>query len=187
VAAPFAQYFKRVTYKTVPVYLAIAVLIVFARPELAWFLPGVFLVAAGEALRIWAAGHLMKTQEVTTTGPYAHVKNPLYLGTLLILVGFCLIASSTLLLIIGLAVFIIYYAPFKKKRESERLLNKFGSAWSEYDQAVPAYFPRFSPYSKRGSRQWSRDLFFENSEDGTLLAVLLGTAILLLRFLIRMV
>lgn len=183
-ATPFAQRFKHVTVKTVPVYLAIAVLIVFARPVLTWFLPGVFLLATGEVLRVWAAGHLMKTKEVTTTGPYAHVKNPLYLGTLLILVGFCFMASSIILLITGLAVFIIYYAPFKKKRESERLLNKFGSAWSEYDQAVPDYFPRFSSYSKRGSRQWSRELFFENSEDGTLLAVILGTSILLLRFLI---
>ena len=87
VSLSITQHFRRITVKTVPIYVAIAILLFLARPEIIWFIPGFVLVAVGEGVRVWAAGHLRKTQEVTTTGPYAYVKNPLYLGTLLILIG----------------------------------------------------------------------------------------------------
>ena len=181
-ATTSSERLKRVTVKTIPVYLAIAALVLLARPRLPWFFPGAVLVILGEALRVWAAGHLKKTQEVTTTGPYAYVKNPLYLGTLLLLVGFCFMAANIWLLAIGLVVFFFYYAPFKKKREGQRLFEKFGSAWTEYDQAVPDYLPRLSPYPQRGTTRWSWDRFYENSEDGTLAAVIVGILVFVLRF-----
>jgi protein-S-isoprenylcysteine O-methyltransferase Ste14 len=181
-AVSIAQHLRRVTLKTVPIYIAIVILLVMAKPEIAWFLPGFVLAVAGEAIRIWAAGHLRKTKEVTTTGPYAYVKNPLYLGTLLILIGFCMMAVNWWLLAAGLAVFFVYYAPFKKKREGGRLLDKFGSDWTDYDQAVPDYIPRITPYPHRGAKAWSKEVFFENSEDGTLLSVALGILLLSLRF-----
>lgn len=182
VATTSSERLKRVTVKTIPVYLAIAVLVLLARPKLPWFFPGVVLVIIGEALRVWAAGHLKKTQEVTTTGPYAYVKNPLYLGTLLLLVGFCFMAVNVWLLAIGLVVFFFYYAPFKRKREGQRLFERFGAVWAEYDQAVPDYLPRPSPYLKRGTTRWSQDRFYANSEDGTLAAVIVGILVLVLRF-----
>ena len=87
---------------------------------------GLLVVAAGEAVRIWAAGHLYKNERVVTSGPYAYVKNPLYLGTFLIMVGFCMMASKFVFLAIGLVVFVAYYAPFKQRRESGRLRERFG-------------------------------------------------------------
>jgi protein-S-isoprenylcysteine O-methyltransferase Ste14 len=176
------QWMQRITIKTVPVYLAIAVLVVLATPKLFWFIPGLILVIGGESLRVWAAGHLKKTKEVTTTGPYAYVKNPLYLGTFILLLGFCLMAANLWLLWVGLAVFVFYYAPFKKRREGQRLFEKFGTAWTDYDDAVPDYIPRLSPYPKRGSTRWSSGPFFENSEHGSLLAVVVGILVLALRF-----
>ena len=184
-ATPGVARLKRVTVKTIPVYLALILLVIFARPVMVWFLPGLLLVVVGEALRVWAAGHLKKTKEVTTTGPYAYVKNPLYLGTLLILVGFCLIARNIPLLVIGLAIFFIYYAPFKKKREGQRLHEHFGRSWVDYDRAVPDYLPSLRPYAGRGTGRWEWKWFFENSEDGTFLAVALGILVLGLRFWIH--
>lgn len=181
-ATPLAARIKRVTVKTVPIYLALFLLLIFARPMLAWFLSGLAIVLIGEALRIWAAGHLKKTKEVTTTGPYAYVKNPLYLGTLLILIGFCLMARNPYLLLIGLAVFFVYYAPFKKKREGNRLREHFGQAWVDYDLAVPDYLPNIRPYAKRGTGRWDWKWFHENSEGGTALAVALGIIAISLRF-----
>jgi protein-S-isoprenylcysteine O-methyltransferase Ste14 len=175
------DWIKRVTPRTMPIYLAIAVLVLFASPTPHSLLIGLALATAGEALRIWAAGHLRKTKEVTTSGPYAYVKNPLYLGTLLIMIGFCTMARNLPLLIVGLAVFVIYYAPFKKRREGGRLAEKFGEAWTAYDRAVPDYLPRFTPYPQRKEQAWDLPLFFENSEDGTLIAVMLGVAALGLR------
>jgi len=74
--------------------------------------------------------------------------------------------------------------PFKKKREGDRLFSKFGEAWTDYDQGVPDYLPRLTPYPGRGDRIWSMALFVENSEDGTLLSVALGALILLFRILL---
>jgi protein-S-isoprenylcysteine O-methyltransferase Ste14 len=182
-ASDLAGRFKRITVKTVPVYLAIVLLIAFSQPKLPWLIPGLALILVGELLRIWAAGHLRKTKEVTTTGPYAYVKNPLYLGTFLILVGFCLMAGNLWILAAGAAIFVVYYAPFKKKREGQRLFEKFGDAWADYDLHVPDYIPRWSPYPGRGGRKWSWRDFRENSEDGTFLAVVLGVLLILLRFL----
>ncbi|MBI3994923.1 MAG: isoprenylcysteine carboxylmethyltransferase family protein [Nitrospirae bacterium] len=173
---------RRVTVKTVPVYLSLVFLLIFARPTPGWLLSGLVIVLAGEALRIWAAGHLKKTREVTTTGPYAYVKNPLYLGTLLILIGFCFMARNPYLLLVGLAIFFIYYAPFKKKREGQRLFEHFGQAWVDYDRAVPDYLPNLRPYAGRGTGRWNWKWFHENSEGGTAFSVAVGIIAIGLRY-----
>jgi len=173
---------QKVTVKTVPLYLIAALLVIFAKPTFPFFLAGLALVIPGELIRIWAAGHLRKNQEVTTTGPYAYVKNPLYLGTLLIMIGYCLMARNLYLLAISLAVFFLYYVPFKKKRESARLQERFGDAWIEYDWAVPDYLPRFNPYSKRGPQQWRWTVFLDNSEHETAIVVLVMILLIGLRF-----
>jgi protein-S-isoprenylcysteine O-methyltransferase Ste14 len=139
---------------------------------------GLTLVVLGEGLRIWAAGHLRKNQEVTTTGPYAYVKNPLYLGTFFLVVGFGLMANQLLIMALGVTVFLFYYAPYKKRRESERLAERFSQQWRAYDAHVPDYVPRWFPYPDRGDRRWNFQLFLTNSEHETLLMVLLGIALI---------
>jgi protein-S-isoprenylcysteine O-methyltransferase Ste14 len=169
---------QKVTVKTIPVYLLIVGLIWLAKPVPVFFAAGLALVGAGEAVRIWAAGHLYKNERVTTSGPYAYVKNPLYLGTFLIIVGFCLMASNYVLMAVGLVVFVAYYAPFKQRRESGRLRERFGEAWVRYDEHVPGYLPRLTPYAAADRLPWSWDAFIRNDEHGTVLAVLLGVALL---------
>lgn len=176
--------FQKITIKTIPVFILIALLIIFARPQLPLFLVGVPLIAAGEVLRLWAAGHLSKNREVTTTGPYAYVKNPLYLGTFLIMVGFCFLASQWIILAVGLAGFFIYYAPFKKKAESDRLRQIFGSAWDDYDRSVPDYIPRLTSYEKRGQHRWEWSRVVSNSEHESALVTLTGVVILGARFFV---
>lgn len=173
---------RKITVKTIPVYILMAALIYFARPKLSFFLVGLPLILGGEALRLWAAGHLSKNREVTTTGPYAHVKNPLYLGTFLIMIGFCLLASQWIILGVGLLAFFSYYVPFKKKAESDRLREIFGSAWDEYDRSVPDYVPRLTPYEKRGKHEWEWSRVVSNSEHETAVVTALGVLILSVRF-----
>ena len=172
---------KKVTLKTLPVYLLGVLLIIRAKPRLDFYVLGLFLVVLGEGLRIWATGHLQKNQEVTTTGPYAYVKNPLYLGTFLIMVGFCWMANQLLLMAVGVGVFIFFYVPYKKRRESERLAQGFGQVWVDYEAHVPDYLPRWTPYERRGKAQWNIQLFLNNSEHEALLVVLLGIAIMSLK------
>ena len=173
---------QKITLKTIPVYIVAGLLVFFAKPTLPFFLTGLALVIPGELIRIWAAGHLRKNQEVTTTGPYAYVKNPLYLGTLLIMIGYCLMARNLILLFIGLAVFFLYYVPFKRQRESARLQERFGDAWTEYDWAVPDYLPRLIPYSKRSKHAWRGEVFLDNSEHETAIVVILVSVLIGLRF-----
>ncbi|MBI3608460.1 MAG: isoprenylcysteine carboxylmethyltransferase family protein [Nitrospirae bacterium] len=169
---------RKVTAKTIPVYLLAIGLVWLAKPVPVTFVAGLVVVVAGEAIRIWAAGHLYKNERVTTSGPYAYVKNPLYLGTLLIMVGLCVMASNYVLLVIGLAVFVAYYAPFKQRRESDRLRERFGESWVQYDREVPGYLPRLTPYPGRDRLPWQWEAFIRNDEHGTAMAVGVGIAVL---------
>lgn len=144
-----------------------------------WFVPGAVLTLFGEWLRLWAAGHLRKNKQLTSTGPYAYVKNPLYIGTLLITVGYSAMAMEKWIMVAGFVWFFIYYAPYKKKQENQKLIGSFGDAWIEYDKAVPDYFPRFSPYPGRGTNRWNWDVVKENSEHETAAAVLAGLGVML--------
>jgi len=175
----------KVTTRTAAAAVVGIILFFLARREqleLVWFLPGAAVAFLGEALRLWAAGHLRKNKQLTTTGPYAHVKNPLYIGTLLITVGFSAMAKSIVIMIAGFVWFFIYYAPYKKKQENEKLVGSFGDAWVQFDRAVPDYLPRFSPYPGRGTNRWSWGVVKENSEHETAVAVIVGFVVLLVLF-----
>ena len=171
-----------VTTKTVLAGMVTIVMFFMAKDKdlaPAWFIPGAAIIAFGEGLRFWAAGHLRKNKHLTTTGPYSYVKNPLYIGTLLIIVGCCAIAMNIWIMVAGFVWFFIYYVPYKKKQENEKLINSFGAAWTEFDKAVPNYFPRLSPYPGRGTNSWSWEVVKENSEHLTAAAVLIGFAVML--------
>ena len=169
----------KITGKTVLAAAAAVILFYLAKPAPAWFLTGAVITALGEALRLWAAGHLRKNKLLTTTGPYSYVKNPLYIGTLLITMGYSAMASNVMIMIGGFVWFFIYYAPYKKKQENEKLISSFGQSWVEYDKAVPDYLPRFTPYPGRGTNRWSYDVVKENSEHETAIGVFIGFVVML--------
>jgi protein-S-isoprenylcysteine O-methyltransferase Ste14 len=173
---------RRTTWRTVVVWAAFAVLVWVAHPSPGFFSIGLVLIALGECLRLWAAGHLQKNEALTTTGPYAYVKNPLYVGSLLIMLGFCLMARNYWLLAVGLVVFGVYYAPYKKRREGDRLRERFGQRWLDYDTAVPDYLPNLQPYPKRGQERWRSWLVIDNSEHSTAVAVVVGVLLVGMRW-----
>src|SRR5580765_2463094 len=72
------------TWRLAAVYALLAVLLFLARPTPTGVTIGFLIAVAGEAIRFWAAGHLVKTTELVTSGPYRYTRNPLYLGRLLI-------------------------------------------------------------------------------------------------------
>ena len=111
---------------------------------------GVLLVAAGLALRSWAAGVLHKNSELTTRGPYGLLRNPLYAGSFLMMFGFCAILGDPInfLLVLGpvLAIYVI------KVRQEERLLSaRFPQAWAEYARTTPRFLPRLG---RVGLAEW---------------------------------
>jgi protein-S-isoprenylcysteine O-methyltransferase Ste14 len=169
----------KITTKTVLAAIVALILFYMAKPEPAWFLAGAIITVLGEALRLWAAGHLRKNKMLTTTGPYSYVKNPLYIGTLFITIGYSAMARNPIIMVGGFVWFFIYYAPYKKKQENEKLISSFGKPWVEYDKAVPDYIPRFTPFPGRGTNRWSYDVVKENSEHETAIGVLIGAAVML--------
>src|SRR5512143_2123809 len=156
----------KITTKTVLAAVVAIILIYLAKPEPAWFLVGALITVLGEALRLWAAGHLRKNKQLTTTGPYSYVKNPLYIGTLLITIGYSAMARNIYIMVGGFVWFFIYYAPYKKKQENEKLVGSFGVVLPVFDKSVPDYFPRLSPYPGRGFYRCSFDVEKEESVFG---------------------
>jgi len=154
----------------VPFAFAALLLFWFQRAEPGW--GGVLLVCAGEGLRLWAAGHLRKDQVLTTGGPYAFVRNPLYIGSLIIATGFTLMLRSFLLLVPLLCGFVLAYRA-ETRREEKVLRQKFGSAFDQYRGAVPAWIPRPSRYPQASWEpfRWSRVL--RNREYNSVLGILL--------------
>ncbi len=183
---PFRR--KTLSPRLFPVYGLVLLLFWLARPTPAGFLAGGLLIAAGEGLRVWGAGHLVKNDLLTVTGPYAYVRNPLYAGTFLVGAGFALAAgglAGAVVMPVGLVLFFAYYFPYKERIESARLERAYGVPYTLYRAAVPALVPSLTPWRPAegvlAEASWSAARFSENDESGTLLAVVVGVAALALR------
>jgi protein-S-isoprenylcysteine O-methyltransferase Ste14 len=166
--------------RRIPLFIGALLLVILAKPAFPGILIGMVLIFLGEGIRIWAAGHLQKNEILTVTGPYAYVKNPLYIGSIFITTGFCIMADNIYLLAAAFFMFCFHYIPYKKKVEGDRLKIRFGNQYEDYDEKVPEYLPRVKRYSdQQGS--WQVKHLIENSEEGILLIVLAGILLVLSR------
>ena len=96
-------------------------------------------------MRAWSTGHLRKNDALAVTGPYAYTRNPLYLGSFLIGVGFTIASGRFVLGIIFAALFLGIYVPVMRV-ESATLAELFGERYQRYLKAVPLFLPRLAPY-----------------------------------------
>jgi len=164
----------------------VVVLVLLAKPRPAEVAIGFIIAALGETIRFWAAGHLLKTKELITSGPYRYTRNPLYLGRFLILTGLCVMSrlpyyANWILLAVGYAGFFLYYMPRKERVEPARLRAIHGEAYDRYFKAVPALFPTFSPYANASNLGWSSDRMFRNREAWMVVGIIAITLFLLWR------
>ena len=182
---------KKPTWRRFVAYAFAAVLLALASPGEFEYRPwnlvaGTALCLFGAFWRVWGCGHLRKNQAVITSGPYARVRNPLYLGTLLNLLGFCLASGHPVvvygLLPAGILVFAFYYVPKKERVETGRMLKRFGEEFRTYHDAVPGYLPRLRPWPGARAAPFSWALVAENSEVPTLLLILAGLGVLHARY-----
>lgn len=153
----------------------IVLLAVTAEPSKAGVIVGVSFVVLGEAWRVWAAGHLLKSRELALSGPYRHVQNPLYFGRLCILVGIALMARlpitvgevewrlDLVVLVVVLGLFCFSYMPRKTRVEGERLSRHHGEAYISWTRKVPVIIPQLVPFG-RNVRAWTAERFFANGE-----------------------
>lgn len=180
-------------WRWLPAYVGLGAALAFARPAPAAAAVGTILVLAGGALRVWSAGHLVKTRRLTRSGPYAYLRHPLYAGTLLIGVGFFVAAGGPAAPVAAgvlLPIFFGYYLPSKERIEGARLERRYGDAYRAWRDSVPALLPagrRWPPpglaHAAEPAPRWSAQRFRESSEGVTLLALAVGLGLLGLRAL----
>jgi protein-S-isoprenylcysteine O-methyltransferase Ste14 len=101
---------------------------------------GALLVIGGLGLRAWSAGILHKDAELTMVGPYALIRNPLYAGSFLMMLGFCALIGNPLNIVLILVPILLIYAV--KVRHEERLLaSRFSEQWAIYSKSTPRFIP----------------------------------------------
>ena len=129
----------------VPLGFAAAVIaMALAQPTVRSWWAGAAVAVLGELLRVWAAGHIEKSREITQSGPYRFVRHPLYLGSALLGAGFLIAARHlgvTLLTLLYLSLTLTAAA----RSEEAHLDEKFEGAYSNYRSGtVPAVTRTFS-------------------------------------------
>ena len=118
--------------RRVPLGFVCAVLVLwFAEPTGPSLVRGGLVAIAGEALRIWAAGHLNKSREVTSSGPYRWFAHPLYVGSSIMGVGLA-IAAGSLFVTLVIAIYLGTVMTAAIRREEAFLREKFGERYDRY-------------------------------------------------------
>ena len=144
-------------------FIFAAIVLWLATPTLQSLMIGAVSAIAGELLRLWAAGHLEKSKEVTQSGPYRYTRHPLYLGSTLIGIGMAVAANDLIVAAIVLAYLALTLTAAMRSEEAH-LREKFGDA---YD----AYAEKRAPRVER-SFSWERAL--RNREHHTMLGLAAG-------------
>ncbi|HLX45405.1 MAG TPA: isoprenylcysteine carboxylmethyltransferase family protein [Bryobacteraceae bacterium] len=155
-------------------FVLVAAFLWLAAPTWLSLAAGLPVSIAGLAVRAWAAGHLEKNLELAESGPYAHVRNPLYLGTLAVAAGFVIASRRWELGVLFAAVFFLIYLPVVELEEQH--LRKLFPAYQDYAQRVPKLVPRASAAGSQKSFQWS--LYRRNREYEALAGFAAGVALL---------
>ena len=175
----------------VPVPIALALVFVHAGETRGPWVSaaGALLVAMGQGVRLWAVRHIgtiSRTRAnrygpLISDGPYALVRNPLYIGNFFLWIGFVVWSGLVWMAPVALVIFLLEYVAITGF-EAALLREKYPEAYAAYAAAVPAWLPKASnlgeAMASRGSHPW-REVFF--SERGTLIAVLVMTVLLLLK------
>jgi protein-S-isoprenylcysteine O-methyltransferase Ste14 len=169
----------------VPLGFAFAVLYFWlARPTWKFLALGAVLIAPGLLIRALASGHVRKNEELATSGPYAYTRNPLYLGSLLIGVGFAVAARSWW---VGVALVVMFFAIYLPVIQGEeKFLRERFPEFEEYARRVPRMLPRLIPASasERGGK-FSMNLYLKHREWNALLGAIALMAMLVTKIVVR--
>ncbi len=169
------------------VWLFIIPFYVLAAPsaDLLWW--GAGASAAGLSLRAWAAGFIRKNHELATTGPYAHTRNPLYLGSFMLGAGVTVAGGQWVFGVAFLAFFLLIYRAIVL-REVTTLEARFGESYRAYAAHVPAVLPRLTRYRGEGPDSprggFSRARYLRNREWEAALGAVAAFGLLALKLML---
>lgn len=151
----------------VPLGFAFAVFYVWlAHPTRGSLLAGAAICLPGLALRALASGHVQKNACLATSGPYACMRNPLYVGSLVLALGFAVAARSLWIALVIVALFLAIYLPVV--RGEEEFLRQRFPEFADYERQVPRFFPRWRR-SEGSQMSFSGQLYWKHREYNALL------------------
>jgi protein-S-isoprenylcysteine O-methyltransferase Ste14 len=150
-----------------------------ARPSWTSLVIGTLVTLPGILLRALASGHVKKNEELTTSGPYAYTRNPLYLGSMIMAVGFAIAARSLWVLAAMVIMFAAIYLPVIRSEES--YLRSAFPNFDEYAQNVPRLLPRLTAFGNGGGT-FSHPLYSQHREYNAVL----GTTALLAALVVKL-
>jgi protein-S-isoprenylcysteine O-methyltransferase Ste14 len=132
-------------------FIFAVVFIVFSKPTPLTLVVGGVVALVGLAIRAWASGHIQKAKVLAISGPYAYTRNPLYLGSFLLGVGFTIAAAVLWLALIFIALYLGIYLPVMRVEEDD-ISQIFGAEFDEYRRHVPLFLPRFTVWQDTGTK-----------------------------------
>ena len=181
----FSQRWRKISRRIrVPLgFLFVLFYIWLARPSFLSLLMSLVLVVPGILLRGYASGYVKKNAELTTTGPYAYTRNPLYLGSILIAFGFALAARSLWIAVALALLFLVIYWPVILGEE-EYLRAQF-PGYAEYVHRVPRLVPRPWVAQSGESGNFSFDLYRKHREYNSILGSFCVYLVLIARIFFR--
>jgi protein-S-isoprenylcysteine O-methyltransferase Ste14 len=163
-------------------FVCAAAFIFFARPTPAALVAGAVISIIGLAVRAWASGHIRKNAELTMSGPYSYTRNPLYLGSFLLGLGFTIASGRWALAVLFAALFLGIYFPVMRV-EARTLSELFGKDYELYRRSVPLFFPRLTPHriADSGSSRFDSSLYLRYREYRAALGLVVAWGILLFK------
>ena len=157
----------------VPLGFAFAALYLWrARPTWISLAAGGLIALIGVAIRAVASGHISKNSELTTSGPYAYTRNPLYLGSIVMALGFAVAALSWWIVLALVVLFVAIYIPVIFAEES--FLRSRFPEFDQYARQVPRLLPRLRPHATTAG-SFSRQRYLKHREYNALI----GTAVMI--------
>src|SRR5258708_30608880 len=160
----------------------------FAHPNWLSSAAGSGVALAALLVRAAASGHIRKNAQLATTGPYAYVRNPLYLGSILITAGFIAAARTWWIGLAAIAMFLFIYVPVVQAEEKYLRANLPG--YDEYCAQVSRFWPRSTPYRAGGIQAdggtvvFSRELYMRHREYNAFLGSVVMMSVLLLKMML---
>ena len=165
----------------VPLGFAFAIVFsLLAQPTWGSIVAGAVIAVAGLAVRALASGHVQKNEQLTTSGPYAYLRNPLYFGSLVLAAGFA-VAARSWWIVLGMAVmFVTVYWPVI--RAEEGFLRERFPEFDDYARHVPRLLPRLTAFGE-ARVSFSRDLYLKHREYNALIGAVAMLAVLAAKLL----
>jgi protein-S-isoprenylcysteine O-methyltransferase Ste14 len=154
-------------------FLAVAIFLVLAHPTWRLIAFGAPLTLMGLGVRAWASGHLRKNSTLATAGPYAFTRNPLYFGSLIMLMGVLISGGNVWLAMALLALFLLVYYRVMKN-ESLYMQELFLGDYERWASEVPLFVPRLVPLRGVSAEAYDIRLYLQHRE----YRALIGTATL---------